>query len=167
MAGEQYGEFIDAESGFMNEKDTYDALIVSQIKVCVDNLSKEMIGGHIQYKKDETGVSKYVEDVRELIINSVDTLKMLLVTYMSDDYKKILDKKLKEIENYKAEIMSRTILTRDKGYVKVSTLPGLAVDHPLMKEFLQYKALKYRDIFELLVNCYNKKKAYLKSLEFE
>jgi len=167
MVNEHYGEFIDADSGFMNEKDSYDALIMSQIKVCVDNLSKEMIGGHVMYKKDETGIQKYIEDVRELIINSVDTLKMLLVTYMSDEYKSVLNKKLKEIEDYKAEIMKREMLVLGKGIVKVSTLPGLTVDHPIMKEFLQFKALKYRDIFELLVNCYNKKKAYLKSLEFE
>ena len=170
MAGEDNNDnavFIDADSGFGNEKDSYETIILNQISACVKVLSREMTGGQIMHKETKTGTEKYMEDVRELVINHVDTLRMVLCTYIKGDNKKQLVKVKQEIEDYKKKIGENIIMVPGKGEVKISNFKGLSADNPYMKDFTNFKAVKYREIFEILVACYNEEKAYIRSLEEE
>jgi hypothetical protein len=159
--------FIDADSGFSNEKDSYEALILFQMKECIKVLSREMTGGQVIFKAGNTGTEKYIEDVRELVINNVDTLRMLISFYIKGDNKKQLDTLKKEIEDYKTEIMEKKILVPGKGEVPLKNIKGMAVDSPIWKEYIHYKATIYREIFEVLVNSYNAEKAEIRAMENE
>src|SRR3972149_9946279 len=94
----QYSEFIDADAGFTNEKNSYEELIIRQMNECVKVLSREMTGGQVIYKQGVSGNEKYIEDVRELVINHIDALKMLMTTYVKKENKKQLDTILEEIK---------------------------------------------------------------------
>lgn len=159
--------FVDADEGFTAEKDSYEQIILRQINDCVKTLSREMTGGQVITKEGKNGTEKYIEDVRELVINHIDTLRMLLCTYIKEDNKKQLDAIIEEIKTYKDKIGGQKIVVPGKGEVKLKDVKGLSADNPYWREFIHFKALKYRDIFEVLVNCYNNQRAYLKSLEEE
>jgi len=163
----QFSEFIDADAGFSSEKNSYEELILRQINECVKILSREMTGGQVVYKQGVSGNEKYIEDVRELVINHIDALKMLMCTYIKGDHKRQLDIILKEIEDYKNKIQEKEIIIKGKGKIKLKNIKGLHVDSPYWKEFIHFKALKYREIFEILVSAYNDQKAYIRSLEEE
>ena len=159
--------FIDADEGFANEKNSYEVIILNQINACVKVLSREMTGGQVMHKETKTGTEKYMEDVRELVIQHVDTLRMVMCTYIKGDNKKQIDAIKKEIEDYKKEIGNKKVMLPGKGPTAVSEIKGFDVEHPIWKDFINFKALKYREIFEVLVNCYNEQKAFIRSLEEE
>jgi hypothetical protein len=159
--------FIDADSGFANEKNSYENLILKQMMECVKVLSREMTGGQVMHKINQNGsTEKYIEDVRELVINHTDTLRMLLCTYIKDNNEKQINAIKAEIESYKDK-MGETVLITPMGPRKIKDIKGVAVDNPMWKEFIHFKATKYREMFEILVNAYNEQKAYIRSLEEE
>src|SRR3970040_1105057 len=104
MAEHDNEVFIEADSGFGNEKNSYETIILNQIQKCVNVLSREMTGGQIAHKESSTGTEKYFKDVRELVINHIDTLKMVMSTYVKGDNKKQLNLIMREIEDYKTEV---------------------------------------------------------------
>jgi len=160
--------FIDADAGFSNEKNSYEVLVLQQMHECVKVLSREMTGGQVISKMNKSGsVEKYVEDVRELVINHVDALRMLMCTYIGGNEKTALNKVMNEIEEKKEEFLSIEVMVPGKGKVKFKDMKGIHVDHPIWKEFINFKANRYREIFEILANTYNKNKAYIRSLEEE
>ena len=159
--------FIDADDGWGKETNSYEVLILNQMSNCVKVLSREMTGGQVVHKSGPTGVEKYIEDVRELVINHVDALKMLMTTYIKGDNKKQIEIILQEIKDYKDSIGEQKRVVPGKGIVAVKDFRGLNVTDPVWKEFVHYKAMRYREIFEILVNCYNEQKAYIRSLEEE
>ena len=159
--------FIDADSGFSSEKNSYENLILKQMLECVKVMSREMTGGQVVHKTGPGGnVEKYIEDVRELVINHIDTLRMLLCTYIEGSNKDAIDKIKKDIDEFKDRIGETMIIT-PKGNMKMKDIRGVAVDNPMWKEYIHYKANKYREMFEVLVNAYNQQKAYIRSLEEE
>lgn len=159
--------FIDADAGFSNEKNSYETIILNHIQDCVKVLSKEMTGGQVVYKESKTGNEKYIEDVRELVINHIDTLRMLMCTYIKGTNKEQLDKVLGEVQSFLKELQERKILIPGKGEVQLKNLKGIPVESPIWKEFIHYKAMRYREIFEILVASYNEEKALIRSLEEE
>ena len=159
--------FIDAEDGFSSEKDSYENIILRQINECVKVLSREMTGGQVIHKETKTGTEKYLEDVRELVVNHVDTLRMLLCVYVKGDNKKQLELVKVEIEDYKKQIGENIIVVPGRGEVKVANFKGMSAENPYMKDFTNFKAMKYREIFEILVMSYNEQKAHIRSLEEE
>ena len=159
--------FIDADSGFQNENNSYENIILKQMMECVRVLSREMTGGQVMHKTNQNGsTEKYVEDVRELVINHTDTLRMLLCTYIKDNNLTQINQLKKEIEDYKKQ-MGETIVITPLGPKKMKEIKGVPVDNPMWKEFIHFKAQKYREMFEVLVNAYNEQKAYIRSLEEE
>lgn len=168
MADEHSNEvFIDADSGFGNEKDSYEAIILKQINKCADVLSREMTGGQVMHKETKTGTEKYMEDVRELVINHVDTLRMLMTTYIKEDDREKMKKVFDMIDEHKKKLGENKVIIPGKGIVNVSDFSGLSVDSSHWKDYINYKALRYRDIFEILICTYNQSKAYIRSLEEE
>jgi hypothetical protein len=159
--------FIDADSGFASEKNSYENLIIRQILECAKILSREMTGGQVIYKAGVNGTEKYVEDVRELVINHIETLKMLMSTYIKGGNKIQLNKILAEVEEHKKEIGEKEVIVPGKGKIKLGDFKGINVDNPVWKEFVHFKAIRYREIFEILCNCYNEEKSYIRSLEEE
>jgi hypothetical protein len=170
MAGEDDRNnevFIDADSGFANEKNSYEVIILNQINACVRVLSREMTGGQVMHKETKTGTENYMEDVRELVIMHVDTLRMLMCTYIKDHNKEQIDMLLQALEDYKIAMGEKQILVPGKGLVSVKNFKGFDVEHPIWKEYINFKALKFREMFEVLVNAYNEQKAFIRSLEEE
>lgn len=165
MAEHENEIFIDADSGFSNEKDTFENIIVRQILECTKVLSRDMVTGH--NINPQNPMPK--EDVHELVINHVDTLKMLLCSYISEDDKN--DKRIKvineDIDKFLEAIKERTINVTGRGPTKLKDIKGMNSDSVHFKEFIDYKAKKYRDMFEVLIKVYNGNKAYIKSLEEE
>lgn len=160
--------FIDADSGFQSEKNSYENLILRQMLECAKVMSREMTGGQVIHKTNKSGsVEKYIEDVRELVINHVDTLKMLMCTYIKDHNKEQMNIIIKEIEDYKNEVGRNKVLIPLKGEVMLKDIKGMDVRSPIWVEFINFKANKYREVFEILVNSYNEQKAYIRSLEEE
>jgi hypothetical protein len=160
--------FIDADAGFSSEKNSFENLILRQILECTKVLSREMTGGQVIHKTDKTGASeKYIEDVRELVINHVDTLKMLMSSYVENKNLDRLGVIIKEIEDYRNKMLETRTIIPGKGEVKFKDIKGIHVEHPLWKEFINFKAQKYREVFEILVGTYNDRRAYLRSLEEE
>lgn len=159
--------FIDADAGFSNDKNSYDGIILKQIQNCVDVLSREMTGGQVIHKASNTGVEKYVEDVRELVINHVDSLKMLMANYIKGKNKTQIKKILTEIEEYKKDMGEKKVLIKGQGYIQVKDIKTVYVDSPIWKEYINYKSQKYREVFEVLILIYNNSKAEIKKLEEE
>lgn len=159
--------FIDADAGFSNEKDNYETIILNQINACVKILSREMTGGQVVHKAGPTGVEKYIEDVRELVINHIDALKMLMTNYIKSNNKEQIKLILKEIEDYKEKVGEINTIIPNRGIVKLKNIKGMAVDNPIWKEFIHFKAQKYREMFEILICCYNEQKAHIRELEQE
>lgn len=160
--------FIDADEGFANEKDSYEIIILKQISKCVEVLSREMTGGQVMHKTTKTGATeKYVEDVRELVVNHVDTLRMLLCTYIEKNNKKQIEAINKEIADKKIEIGNTKRVVPGRGVMLMKDIKGLKADDMIWVEYINFKALKYRELFEILVNCYNEQKANIRALEEE
>ena len=162
--------FIDAESGFQNEKNTFETIIILQIKACADILSREMTGGQVMVKTTKTGATeKYVEDVKELVINHVDTMRMLMTVYIKKDKtdEKDIKKIIEDIETYKDKVGKIEVIVEGKGRIPLKDVKGIHADNPIWKEYLEYKARKYREMFEVLVRCFNKNKSLIRSLETE
>ena len=160
--------FIDADEGWSNEKDSYEVIILKQITKCVEVLSREMNGGQVTNRVTKTGATeKYEEDVRELVINHVDTLRMLLCTYIQKENKKQIDALNKEIAEKKEEMGNKKRTIYGVGIVELKNIKSLSAKDPAWVEFINFKALKYREMFEVLVNCYNEQKANIRALEEE
>ena len=77
-------QFIDADEyqptpqGAIN----YEQVVLQQIKRCVDDGSKEMRGGYFKQKQSSRGtVEVYIEDQRQVYINSVNSLYDLLLPH--------------------------------------------------------------------------------------
>jgi hypothetical protein len=159
--------FIDADAGFASDKNSYETIIINHISACAKILSREMTGGQIVHKSSNTGTEKYVEDVRELVINHVDVLEALLGNWIKDNNLKQLNIIKTEIDNYKIKILNREMLVEGKGFIKLSNIGLIPADHSAWKEFVNFKALRYREIFRILVQSYNDEKAEIRSLEEE
>lgn len=168
MAEPQYTDnFIDADAGFYNDKDTYEGVILKQIQVCINVLSREMTSGQVVHKSTSGGTEKYMENTIELVINAVDTLRMTMSFYIKDDFKTEIDEIKEDIENFKKEILEREIVMHGKGMIKLKDMKNIPVDHHSWKEFINYKANKHRDMFEVLVRCFNNSKAQIREMEQE
>lgn len=135
---------------------TYESIVVIQIKKCSDILSKEMIGGY--YATNPKGnTEKYIDDVKENAINAVDVLRMLLQPFTGGVDDERIIKLMDEINMHKLEIVNKY---RIRANMVISgTLPH--------KEFTEYKAVKYRELFSILVNIYHKRKADIASMSTE
>ena len=160
--------FIDADDGFYSEKNSYENLIIRQMLECTKVLSREMTGGQVMQKTTSNGATeKYVEDVRELVINHIDVLEALLGNWIKGGNEEQLNIIKIEIEDYKKSIGEIIIEVPKKGKIKIKDIKGFHADHPIWKEFVNFKSQKYREIFRILVRSYNDEKAFIRSLEEE
>ena len=54
-----------------------------------------------------------------------------------------------------------------KGKVKYKTIKAVDVNMAIWKEFINFKAIKYRELFEVLVKVYSDEKANIRRMESE
>lgn len=157
MAEEQ---FIDAEQSqdYYNQKNSYDDILLRQIQRCVEALSKEERGG---YFNNDTKV--YVEDTREVIINSVETMRMLLTPYIKSN--DAVDKIKKSISEY-YEQLGNTIIIQNGQRIKLKDA-RLSPTHELFQRYKDFKVECYREMFEHLMVAYQKKKGEIQALSYE
>ena len=162
-------QFIDADDEFHKESNTYEEILLRQMQKCVEVLSKEVIGGYMKKTPSRGGITEvYVEDVRQVIINSVEILRVLLSPSLS---KKEHKEKLKEIysniDKFKKEIKKRKISINGNEKIEVGKLKVIPVDSVVWKEFIEYKSQQYREMFETLIMIYNNKVSEDKAEEIE
>lgn len=157
--------FIDAEQGFSGQnKDTYEEIVLRLTQKCVDSLCKEVMGG--RFKQTKQG-EVYEEDVREVIINSVDTLEGLMAPFIKSPFKEDIEKKHQEIEEYYNKISEQKVRIKGRGEIKVKDLGVVSPGSLILLNFKDFKADKYREIFKILVKCYQKYKTDIASLSIE
>jgi|SRR6056297_1739772 len=155
--------FIDEDSGYSNEKNSYEEIVLRQIRETAVLLSKELIGSRV---REENKVFVRTSDLRVQAYNSVDTLRMLLVPFIKDENTK---KKISEIKDEIKEYIEvqgekeREIKGR-RYKVKNLVQDSSSVEYNLLWEF---KLEKARELYEILVSSYQKNKAYLASFETE
>lgn len=155
--------FLDAEQPYQKNENSYEQEILKQIDHCRKILSKEVTGGY--WNKTQQGM-KYEEDVRKTIIRSVDTLISLMGTFVAGDYGKEVDKKLDEIETFWKAIGEKEIKIAGKKY-KIKDIGRIPDESPYYKLYIEFKADKYREIFAILMRCYQKKKQDIAKLSVE
>jgi len=156
--------FIDAEQNYGNNKDSYDDMILKQMQRCVDNLSKEIKGGI--YKRTKQG-DIYEEDVRELIINSIDVLEGMMGGFIKGEFEEQINKEHDEINKIYEEIGDQYVEMKGGKKVQVKTLGRLPPDSPILLRFKDFKADIYRQIFKILVRCYQKNKQDIMAMSYE
>jgi hypothetical protein len=149
--------FIDEDEHVTDDgMATYESIVIGQIRECARILSKEMIGGY--YRSNHKGTTeKYEDDVRENVINAVDVLRMLLQPFTAgiDDIR-IVDI-IKEIDEQKKQIQI-------KYKIPVNMVQQGTIAH---KEFIEYKARRYRDVYGVLLNIYHKRKSDIAKMSEE
>lgn len=153
---QEYGRFIDVDEqeGYSDDI-TYETIVIKQIQRCVDILSQEEYGGYFKISpKGET----YIEDVKENVINAVDTLRMIILPFFTNDDIEEVTKKLNEIKSFQEEYGNKIINIKGRGFFKIKDIKMLEKTSPIMKEFTDFKCLKHRELFEILVKIYHKRK---------
>ena len=102
-------QFIDPESGssYGNENN-FEQAVVKQMQHCVTVLSEDMVGGTMKVRMGKTGQQEtYIEDVREKIINSVDTFRMLILGFIKPDQENEIKALNKEIISFQNQLGER------------------------------------------------------------
>lgn len=129
---------------------TFDDILIKQINKCVEILSKEELEG---YKSEKNGLQ--VEDVKEVIINSVETLRMLMSTNPVYQKSQQVKEILKQVDDEYKRVVSQDVKIGER-IIKVQDLTVEQTRY-LFKKYKSFKAEKYRELFEVLINIY---KAY-------
>lgn len=156
-------QFIDEDSGYSNQKNSYEEIVLRQIRETAVLLSKDLIGSRT---KQDGRMFTRTDDLRKAAYSSVDTLRMLLIPFIKDDATKDKIENIKEqIKDYLEKIGNKEILLRGKKIkIKDTILDSNDVNYNLLWEF---KLDKARELFEILVSGYQKNKSYLASFETE
>lgn len=159
-------EIVDSENfrGSSIEILSRQQLVMIAIKRCMEAGSKEMVAGYYNEKTDKFGniTKTYMEDTRKVFIESVESLKGLMIPDIETDFKKEL-KDLKEgldgkfKEAYSREINSWSNLNNIQKRRRTNN--GLFFEigclNPHLKyhqEYMQDYVIIYRKIFEILIN---------------
>lgn len=164
--------FVDAESSSHHgkEENRYEDIVLSQISVCVKNLSREMKGGVNVIHYTKYGEKReYLEDVREVTINSIWTLKSLLLPFIAskEDQMEVLNQIDEEIDEKREELSEEEYLVRGRGKVKLKELGFIPPEHHAWKNYIEYKLQKYKEMFAQLVQFYNGNKDEIRKLSEE
>lgn len=160
VQGEQ---FIDEDSGYSNQKNSYEEIVLRQIRETSVLLSKDLTGSRI--KQDGKHFIR-TDDLRKAAYSSVDTLRMLLVPFIKDGATKDKIEEIKKnIKEYLEEIGNKEVLIRGQKIKIKDTI--LETDNVYYNLLWEFKLDKARELFEILVSGYQKNKAFISSFETE
>lgn len=165
--GDQFVD-IDSEEYTKESKFSYEQILLKQIQRCVDNLSKERIGGQVIDKLVKGVITKvYIPDVREEIINSVHTLNSLMLPFIKDsastkltELKEGKDKKIKDLGEAEIKLPG-------KKESKVKEISYIPTNHPIFQKRKEIEADYSVELFAVLVMAYHKIKKELEALSYE
>lgn len=155
-------QFIDGETEWTKEKWSYDSLIIKQINTCITLLSKERASYRVKLGI-EHGV---IPDIREEVINSIETLYYLIFPYLEK-------KDIKEIGDYKKKIYTEqgklleTDVRMGSMTGKIKDIEVMPIQHPAVWIFRLYQVEQYKEIFRILLMAYKTKQSRIRALEEE
>ncbi len=152
-------QFIDADAPYSKESN-FEQEILRQMRRCDDNLSKELTGGTVRVRMTKTGQQEtYIEDVHELVINSVDTFRILIQHFIKEKHKEKIEKIYNDIKEFQEDLGEKTTMVRGIGMVKIKDIVMLHRESPVWREFILFKTNKHREIYQILIQVYNDNKA--------
>lgn len=162
-------DFIDAENNdWFKKGDSYETIIVRHIQKCIDILSMDKHSCYERVKVKGGYEIVIQKDLNELIIRNVDILRQLLVKELNrnENYRKQVERILRDSKEYDEKFGEREIVIYGKGKHKIKDIM-LEDTHPLKIKHNEYHAKQFREMFEILIRCYNKAKEQAKEDEID
>lgn len=152
---ESYGQ--NKDSGFSHQ-----ALVMTTMKRCLDNASKEMKPGWFSNKLDRQGntIRTYEEDTRQCFISSVEAVLMVMECDLDDEAKNELNSLVDERETIKNKlnddednewsslipVLRQKLISAGKGNVK----GYFSKDKVYYQTYIDECVRIYREIFKVL-----------------
>ena len=136
---------------------SYDQLIMRSMIKCMDAGSKEMREGYFNEKLDRAGniIKIYVEDTRNVLIQSVKTLLKMMECILDDDAKKEIKEVLEKLDESYKELCLKELNEMFKAHPiikKQRMLAGIFNREGSLNKDLQY----YQDYIFQEVDTYLK-----------
>lgn len=161
MAERNDEQFIDADAPYGKETN-FEQEVIRQMRRCNDTLSKEVTGGTMKVRLTKSGQQEtYIEDVHELVINCVDTFRILLQHFIKkkQGHQDKIDKIKTDIKDYKDVLGERKMIVPGVGLIKIKEIGVIHRESAVWRELLSYKTDKYRELYEVLIAVYTDNKA--------
>jgi hypothetical protein len=161
-------QFFDAESDSGSDSTSYDRILILQMRKCVEVLSMDRKSCMTRIKMKGMIEETQIKDIDELIINHVDTLRVLMnpfLTEVKDDVPKILNIQ-REIESLDDNLMNKVIIMPTGHRQLLQDMP-MPEGHPLIAVAKQKKSKLYRKMFEYLIKSYHDNEEKIKSYSYE
>lgn len=155
---EDMPDILDGEAQSFNQVNDYDAIILAQVKRCIDLLSKERRGYYSQARIE----SAIIPDIKEEIINSINAFYLLMMPYLKDKAKKEIQRIKAEDEQQFNVLLEQTIRT-PKGVMKIKDAGIMPLNNPQVWDFKQSQVNRYEKIFEMLLGCYEEEQAIIRA----
>lgn len=162
--------FIDAEQ-YRSAPDaplTYEMVVLEQIRKCVNEGSKEMMGGFWKDKQTSRGIiTEYVPDQRQVYIRCIMSMHDLLQPFFDDEMKKEVssfEKSIKEIEeNILSEIKNTDISSNTfkqiEYQIKMGYLDTNSIEY---KKIIDEQIKIYRRLYQKLILLFHRNKYLLR-----
>lgn len=161
-------QFFDAESDSGNDSTTYDRLLIMQMKKCVDVLSMDRKSCMIRIKTKDMVEETQVKDIDELIINHVETLRVLMIPFITEvtDDVPIITQIRDKIKQLDDNLRNMIIVMPSGQRGRLEDVP-MPENHPMIVVAKQKKSKLYRDMFEYLIRSYHDNEEKIKSYQYE
>lgn len=156
-------QFIDAETPYTQENNSFEEILNRQIKNTADILSRDL---STNFYIDPETKKTYPEDRRELAINHVRTTMSLMKPFIKEPFIADIEKEEKAFKAFKDTLGEEKIMVHGVGAIKASKVFHDARSIPYLKLIIE-KTEMYRKIFELLVLAYHKNKMEIASFSRE
>ncbi|MHA1481993.1 MAG: hypothetical protein ACTSQA_00970 [Candidatus Heimdallarchaeaceae archaeon] len=150
-------QFIDDDSNFRGEKDSYEGILLKQMQKCVEILTKDRQSCLSSRRTNRGTETSENIDLDELIINAVDTFKMLMFPFTKGSYQEDIKEILKGLKEEIDNIGDKETMIPGVGKVKIkdAILPEGSIFMEMIK---RERSKAYRRIFGILVEAYHKNK---------
>jgi hypothetical protein len=160
--------FYDAETDVGGDQTSYDLLIKIQMKKCCEVLSLDRKSCTTRIKTEGNVEEITTKDIDELIINHIETFRVLMFPFASEDKTDLplIMKIMKEIEDLDEKILNQIILLPNGQKARLQDMP-IPENHPIIITNKQKKSKLYRKMFEYLIRCYHDNEEKIKSYSYE
>ena|SRR3972149_5105974 len=172
----QDNQFVDAEEYHPQQKGamTYEQIVLEQIRRCVVEGSKEMVGGYWKERESKgRTVEIYVPDQKQVYIQCVKQLYDLLMPYFETDKSILQDIKefeaiLKEIKESKIRLLKLELLKavdlRVRNSLNTQINTGyLDNDSYYAKMAMEEKLDVYREMYQSLLLMFQRQRFLMSS----
>lgn len=151
--------FIDVENNpeRYGQQESYETIVTKQIGECVKTLSRPLFISTATTSKNSGSVS--LGDQREAVINSVDTLRMLMSPFLTSKDESI--KIVNETESFINKFGERKIRDKNGVLTQIKDSKEFNQDALVWGELFTYKVKQARKLFEALIKAYHINKTRL------